>query len=173
MYDLYDEAANSGAILAGPAYTWNMKQTFHYVIHTTSQEFKLDSPQLGFVRVLAGVYFDHDITDFDFVRASYTTGGAGPPPFSGYRVPDTKTYAAYTRAESTLLPDQLTLITGLRVTVTISHTATVCATLLRRPPDRAVYPHRLPRRNDYCGRCDAALRIQPGCHDLRELYAWL
>ena len=115
VYDLYDEAADSGAILGGPAYTWNMKQTFNYVVHTTSQEFKLDSPQLGFVRFLAGLYFDHDVTGFDFVRASYTTGGAGPPPFSGYRVPDTKTYAAYIRGEWTLLPERLSLITGLRV----------------------------------------------------------
>ena len=115
VFDNYDEAADSAAILIGPPYTWNMKQTSIYTIKTTTQEFKLDSPQLGFLHFLAGLYFDHDVTNFDFVRASYVNNGAGPPPFSAYRVPDTKTYAAYGRAEWTLVPDRLEFITGLRV----------------------------------------------------------
>ena len=115
LFDLYYEAVDSAAILAGPGFTWDMKQTFVYDIKTTTQEFKLDTPQMGPVHLLAGLYFGHDITDYDFIRASYTKGGAGPPPFSGFRVPDTKTYAAYGRAEWTLVPDKLQFITGLRV----------------------------------------------------------
>jgi iron complex outermembrane receptor protein len=115
LFDLYDEAADSATLLIGPPFSWDMKQTTVFNVRTTSQEFKLVSPQLGFVNFLAGLYFDHDETDFDFVRASFTNNGAGPPPFSGYRVPDTKTYALYARAEWTLLPDKLELITGARV----------------------------------------------------------
>jgi len=115
LFDNYDEAADSAAILIGPPYSWNMKQRSIYDIKTTAQEFKLDSPQLGFLHFLAGLYFDHDITDFDFVRASYVNNGAGPPPFSAYRIADTKTSAAYGRAEWTLVPEKLQFITGLRV----------------------------------------------------------
>lgn len=115
LFDLYDEAVDSAAVLIGGPYTWDMKQTFAYDVKTTSQEFKLDSPQLGILHLLAGVYFGHDVTNYDFVRASYTNNGAGPPPFSGFRVPDTKTYAIYARGEWTLVPDKLDLITGLRV----------------------------------------------------------
>jgi iron complex outermembrane receptor protein len=115
VFDNYDEAADSAAILIGAPYTWNMKQTSRYDVRTTTQEFKLDSPQLGVLHFLTGLYFDHDVTGFDFVRASYLNKGAGPPPFSAYRVPDTKTYAAYGRADWTLVPEKLQLITGLRV----------------------------------------------------------
>jgi iron complex outermembrane receptor protein len=114
LFDVYDEAANSAAILAPPL-SWDMKQTSILKVRTTSQEFKLITPQLGFVNVLAGLYFDHDVTDFDFVRLSYTNGGSGPPPFIAFRVPDTKTYAAYARATWTLVPDKLDLITGARI----------------------------------------------------------
>lgn len=114
LYDLYDEVLDSPSIVAPPL-SWDMKQTNILKVTTTSQEFKLTSSQLGIVKFLAGLYYDHDVTDFDFVRKSYTTGGAGPPPFSAFRVPDTKTYAAYARATWTLVPEKLDLITGARI----------------------------------------------------------
>jgi iron complex outermembrane receptor protein len=115
VYDLYDVGIDTAAVLIGPPYTWDMKQTFNYDVTTTTQEFKVDSPQLGIVHFLAGVYYGHDETIFDFFRNSYAINGAGPPGFSANRVPDTTTYAVYGRADWTLVPDKLQLTTGLRV----------------------------------------------------------
>ncbi len=110
VFDVYNEAADWPSLASGGVFKWDMKQTSILKVKTTSQEFKLVSPQLGFVNFLTGVYYDHDKTDFDFARPSFGT----PIPFSAFRVADTKTQAVYGRATWTLVPDMLDLITGLR-----------------------------------------------------------
>jgi iron complex outermembrane recepter protein len=111
--DVYNQNSDWAALLTNGRYSWNMMQRSVVAVRTTSQEFKVVSPQLGPVDLLAGVYYGHDETQFDFVRASFGIP-AGPIPFSAYRVADTKTKAVYGRATWTLTPD-LNLITGLRV----------------------------------------------------------
>ncbi|MCS0627893.1 TonB-dependent receptor [Telluria mixta] len=91
-------------------YSWDNSQRSVLAVRTTSQEFKVVSPQMGILDLLAGVYYGHDETKFDFARATVEI----PFAFSAFRMADTKTKAAYARATWTLTPD-LNLITGLRV----------------------------------------------------------
>ena len=112
LYDVYNEGANSSLILSSGTYSWNMIQTSILKVRTTSQEFKVVSPQIGIVNFLAGVYFDRDVEGFAFDRPAF--GTSAPLVFGANRQSDTKTYAAYARAEWTLMPD-LQLITGARV----------------------------------------------------------
>jgi iron complex outermembrane receptor protein len=110
--DVHNQASDWASLLTNGKYSWDMSQTSIVSVRTTSQEFKVISPQIGIVNVLAGAYYGHDETGYDFVRASFGIP-AGPSPFSANREADTKTTALYGRATWTLTP-ALSLITGLR-----------------------------------------------------------
>lgn len=110
--DVHNQDADWASLLTNGKYSWDMSQTSVLNVLTTSQEFKVISPQIGMVNLLAGAYYGHDETNYDFVRASFGIP-AGPTPFSAFREADTKTTALYGRAIWTLTP-ALSLITGLR-----------------------------------------------------------
>jgi iron complex outermembrane receptor protein len=110
--DVHNQASDWASLLTGGKYSWDMSQTSIVNVRTTSQEFKVISPQIGIVNLLVGAYYGHDDTGYDFVRASFGIP-AGPSPFSANRAADTKTTALYGRATWTLTP-ALSLITGLR-----------------------------------------------------------
>lgn len=111
--NVHDENADWAAFQTNGKYTWDMTQRSLLDVRTTSQEFKVVSPQLGILDLLAGAYYGHDETQFDFVRASFGIP-VGPTPLSLYRVADTKTKALYGRANWTLSANT-TLVTGLRL----------------------------------------------------------
>jgi iron complex outermembrane receptor protein len=113
LADVHNQNSDWAALLTNGRYSWDMTQRSVLDVTTTSQEFKVISPQLGIVDLLAGAYYGHDDTGFDFVRTSFGIP-AGPTPFSVFRVADTTTKALYGRATWTLTPDA-TLVTGLRV----------------------------------------------------------
>jgi iron complex outermembrane receptor protein len=111
--DVHNQNSDWAALLTNGRYSWDQSQRALLNVRTTSQEFKVVSPQLGMVDLLAGVYYGHDETGYDFVRASFGIP-VGPSPFSANRIADTKTKAVYGRATWTLTPEA-TLVTGLRV----------------------------------------------------------
>lgn len=108
--DLYNEAADWRSIASGGAFPFNNIQTSDLSIRGLSQELKLVSPDLGIMRFIAGLYYDHSKTGFQFDRRSL---GFAPLLFAAFRQPDSKNYAAYARADWTLT-DSTKLITGLR-----------------------------------------------------------
>lgn len=109
--DLYNVAADWVSILTGGAYSFNNIQTFDLDIKGVSQEFKVVSPDMGFARFIAGLYYDQQKSDYQFDRRTF---GFAPLLFSARRPPNNKTYAAYARADWKIT-DSTTLITGLRV----------------------------------------------------------
>ncbi|MDB5918958.1 MAG: tonB dependent receptor family protein [Massilia sp.] len=110
--DVHNQASDWASLLTNGKYSWDQSQQSILNVRTTSQEFKVISPQIGIVNVLAGAYYGHDETAYDFVRSSFGIP-AGPSPFSANRAADTKTTALYGRATWTLTP-ALSLVTGLR-----------------------------------------------------------
>lgn len=109
--DLYDVAADWVSILTNGANSFNNIQTSDLDIKGLSQEIKLVSPDLGFMRFIAGLYFDQQKSGYQFDRRTF---GFNPLLFAAYRPPNNKTYAAYARADWKLT-DSTTLITGLRI----------------------------------------------------------
>lgn len=108
-YDVYGQKIDWASRLSGGAYSWNNIQRSQLKIDGFSQEFRLASRDLGFGRVLAGLYYDHSKTGFQFDRPAFGT----PIPLGAYREANNKSYAAYVRADFDLT-DSTTLITGLR-----------------------------------------------------------
>jgi iron complex outermembrane receptor protein len=108
-YDVYGQKIDWAARLSGGAYSWNNIQRSQLEIDGFSQEFRVASHDLSFGRVLAGLYYDHSKTGFQFDRPAFGT----PIPLGAYREANNKSYAAYVRADFSLT-DSTTLITGLR-----------------------------------------------------------
>lgn len=108
-YDVYGQKIDWASRLSNGAYSWNNIQRSQLQIDGFSQEFRVASRDLGFGRVLAGLYYDHSKTGFQFDRPAFGT----PIPFGAYREANNKSYAAYVRADFDLT-DSTTLITGLR-----------------------------------------------------------
>ncbi|MGH1559804.1 TonB-dependent receptor domain-containing protein [Caulobacter segnis] len=99
---------------SGGVDSWNNIQRSQPSIDGFSQEFRLASQDLGFGRVLAGLYYDHSKTGpGGFLFASTGRPSARPIPFGAYRQANNESYAAYARADFKLT-DSTTLITGLR-----------------------------------------------------------
>jgi len=112
--DLYIQDADFVHFLtAGNAVpnTFNNTQTSDLNISGYSQEFKVASPDFGFMKFIAGLYFDQQKSDYQFDRRTF---GFAPLLFAAYRPPNNKTYAAYARA-NWKITDSTTLITGLRI----------------------------------------------------------
>ena len=111
IQDLYFQAADFVAINTSNAFRYNNTHSFDLDISGISQEFKIVSPDLGFARFVAGVYYDQVESGYQFDRRSF---GFNPLLFSANRTPDNKTYAAYARVDWSL-GDTTSLITGLRL----------------------------------------------------------
>lgn len=109
--DLYDVAADWISLLTSGAYSYDNTHQFDLDIEGVSQEFKVASPDLGFMRFIAGLYYDQVKSGYQFDRRSF---GFTPLIFAANRTPNNKTYAGYVRADWNLT-DTTTLITGLRL----------------------------------------------------------
>jgi iron complex outermembrane receptor protein len=109
--DLYNVDADWISILTRGANSFNNIQTFDLDIKGVSQEFKVVSPDLGFMRFIAGLYYDQQKSGYQFDRRTF---GFAPLLFAARRPPNNQTYAAYARADWKLT-DTTTLITGLRL----------------------------------------------------------
>ncbi|MBG6117388.1 MULTISPECIES: TonB-dependent receptor [unclassified Sphingobium] len=108
-YDAYLQKVDFSSLASGGVYSWDNIQTSDIAIRGFSQEFKVATEDLGFGRFLAGLYYDHAETSFQFDRPAFGT----PIPFGAFRESNNKHYAAYARGEWNLT-DTTTLITGAR-----------------------------------------------------------
>ncbi|NBC35829.1 TonB-dependent receptor [Novosphingobium sp. FSY-8] len=108
-YDVYLQMVDWASLRTAGANSWDNTQRSQLDITGFNQEFRFASDDLGFVRVLGGVYYDYSKTAFQFDRPAFGT----PIPFGAYRVAENNSYAAYIRADWKLTPST-TVITGLR-----------------------------------------------------------
>lgn len=108
-YDVYSQIIDWASLLSRGAFSWNNIQRSQLDIDGFNQELRAASDDLGFGRVLAGLYYDYSKTAFQFDRPAFGT----PIPFGANRIAKNNSFAAYTRVDLKI-GTATTLTPGLR-----------------------------------------------------------